>query len=668
MKVERNLQTKMSLVLFCISLAFGVAATVDASIGVETQTSERVATARDAPEIHALLILRDDDVKIFNSVEINERYMKNMLRQLNVKADAMKVLAGERNYYTADVINWIENRNVQPNDTIFIYFNGHGHIDGNEHFLKINDSRPTLRRNLTRALSEKNCRLKMLITDTCSSDLILKGLPEGYSTQIEAQPQPQHYLEDLFYKHEGMLDITAAASGQDAWSNNAIGGYFTNALSASITSEVDKDRDRFVSWQEVFELAQFKTNEHFSQSDFTGKTTRDGEPITQTRQTPFQYSLPTPIRAKNNPSDTVADAVEPEPRKSVAFLNVTSTPSGASVFIDNILIGTTPLRGYKVDIGEAKSKDVAISLSLEGYKSDTLHLKTLEPGKTKSVNGQLRRIELPIPAGPSEVHALLIINYGIDLYESAKMNVKRIKHFLSPIGVKPDVWYTETDAKTYTGEDILNWIKNRNVKSGDTILVYYAGHGYMDLNNKQYLTISGGNLSGLPRSALIEVLSKKNCRLKMLITESSSSGGQKLRSSNSPQFRQGRIEPQKANTNDEEKKSYLEDLFYKHKGLLDIAAASPGQDAWANRVFGAFFTYALTSSINYQVDRNGDKFHSWKEVFDFAQSETEKVFMQSLPEISRIYRTGISQETQTPFQYSLPTPTFRVTPTFPEAY
>lgn len=421
-----------------------------------------------AQEIHALLILRDDDVKIFNSVEINERYMKNMLRQLNVKADAMKVLADERNYYTADVINWIENRNVQPNDTIFIYFNGHGYVDGNEHFLKINDSRPTPRRYLTDSLSKQNCRLKMLITDTCSSDLIIEKKDENLSTKIESKPrsQQQHYLQHLFYKHEGMLDITAASPGQDAWSNNILGGYFTNALSASIGSDADKDRDRFVSWQEVFELAQFETNEHFSQTDFTGIKDRDSNPITQTQQTPTNSSLPRPMRDGTAPPVAPPDPDDRQPvvppKSSTAMLNITSTPSGASIIVDGKIIGITPIQEYKIDIGTDLTKRVKVSLALSGYQ-DIERFITLKNGKAETLNVALKRTtQAPdgvqttkmvlIPAGDFmmgteeidggetiPVHRVFLNDYLIDEHE---VTVGQYREFIEKTGHREPPWKT----------------------------------------------------------------------------------------------------------------------------------------------------------------------------------------------------------------------------------
>ena len=54
---------------------------------------------------------------------------------------------------------------------------------------------------------------------------------------------------------------------------------------------------------------------------------------------------------------------------TIATLNITSTPEGAKVYIDGILIGTTPLRSYQVDTGVRLEKQVNVGLELSGYKS-----------------------------------------------------------------------------------------------------------------------------------------------------------------------------------------------------------------------------------------------------------------------------------------------------------
>ena len=54
---------------------------------------------------------------------------------------------------------------------------------------------------------------------------------------------------------------------------------------------------------------------------------------------------------------------------TMAILNITSTPSGAMVYADGILIGVTPLDSYEIDTGTRLEKQVNIGLELSGYKS-----------------------------------------------------------------------------------------------------------------------------------------------------------------------------------------------------------------------------------------------------------------------------------------------------------
>ncbi len=68
------------------------------------------------------------------------------------------------------------------------------------------------------------------------------------------------------------------------------------------------------------------------------------------------------------------------PRTAPATLTVTSTPSGADIYVDNTWIGKTPLTGYKVDIGVRHEKQVTVGLVLSGYKNHVEQL-TLRGGQ-----------------------------------------------------------------------------------------------------------------------------------------------------------------------------------------------------------------------------------------------------------------------------------------------
>lgn len=54
---------------------------------------------------------------------------------------------------------------------------------------------------------------------------------------------------------------------------------------------------------------------------------------------------------------------------TIATLNITSTPEGATVYVDSTIIGTTPIQGYQIDTGIRLEKQVNVGLELSGYKS-----------------------------------------------------------------------------------------------------------------------------------------------------------------------------------------------------------------------------------------------------------------------------------------------------------
>ena len=54
---------------------------------------------------------------------------------------------------------------------------------------------------------------------------------------------------------------------------------------------------------------------------------------------------------------------------TIATLDITSTPGGATVYVDGEVIGTTPLHDYQIDTGVRLEKQVNVGLELPNYKS-----------------------------------------------------------------------------------------------------------------------------------------------------------------------------------------------------------------------------------------------------------------------------------------------------------
>ena len=387
--------------LLCIMLLF-----IFSSDSAPAPTTPQKGTS--TPEVHALLILLGNDKNIQVSVELNQTSMVDLLTQLSKhctvhltvmfsgRTDAgpntgkviQKTLSNggfsrvDRPDYqglitTGQVTTWLEDlrAKAKPEDTVLIYHNGHGlMVDGSHHlFFNKKGADILVRAKLRAKLRQTPCRLQLLITDTCShveSTEDPLALASSYAVDVEAR---QQYARNLFLEHTGLLDITAATPGQYAWSDPRIGGYFTTALAKSCALDADKNQDNFLTWQEVFDAAKQETEKTFLATKFVGKSKRDLKKKGQTTQTPFAHYIPTPdgdIPGRRPPrSHPPNRESEWEQFETLATLGVTSTPSGATVYLEGEHIGTTPVRGHKVDTGVRGKKRVIVGLELSGYKS-----------------------------------------------------------------------------------------------------------------------------------------------------------------------------------------------------------------------------------------------------------------------------------------------------------
>ncbi len=245
----------------------------------------------DAQKVHACLILlgNDPDQNFITSVRINEDAMIGLMEIVSRNADVhmtlMKSEPGRRgevrnthlvNTETraedfpkqlgiikpAQVTEWIRNLKVGASDTVFVYFNGHGKMDRyGTHQLHFDKTKRLARDVLLEALQEKPCRLKLLITDTCSE--VTRGThPAGgaYLAQYgDTEAKPQFYARNLFLEHTGILDITAtspeirtASDTDKAFGDAEVGGFFTYALTNALVPTADTNSDDFLSWEEAF--------------------------------------------------------------------------------------------------------------------------------------------------------------------------------------------------------------------------------------------------------------------------------------------------------------------------------------------------------------------------------------------------------------------------------
>ena len=494
----------------------------------------------DAQEVHALLIIlgNDSDNNIKDAVAKNKDKMTEMIRQLSYDAKVHLTLmhstavdaavVSRKTFFRGraqnatveaqiDIIHsrqvaaWLENLKPNPEDTILIYYNGHGEIGtfGThkllfEHTLR---SDGLDRDKLSNKLKQKPARLRMLITDTCSN--LSQDMPKDtfakFSVGVRAKARP--YMKNLFLEHTGLLDITAASPGQFAIGNTDLGGYFTVALlSQGFTVEADTDRDGFLSWQETFEKTKAHTTELYEKAAFGTEMVEQLVEKGQKTQEPVAHALP---KRKQGSGGNVSPQV-PTPTLSTTTLNFTSTPSGAKVEIDGFTVGKTPLKDYQLETDGQSAKEIEVKVEVDGYEPKVEKFR-VRRGTPFSWEFELKKKELPktftgrdgstmvlIPAGEFQmgsndgdndekpVHTVYVDAFYMDKYEVTNAQYKRF------VDANPE-WRKDRINKRFHNGSYLKLWNGNNYPAGEADhpvvdVSWYAAMAYAEWAGKRLPT------------------------------------------------------------------------------------------------------------------------------------------------------------------------------------
>ncbi len=278
------------------------------ALAIAIVLSGAFAATADAQTVHALLVIMDDDLDIAISVGQNRKRVRNFFDRLpgtKLEIYSAEDMRKANELRPQHILDWIQRCPAGAQDTIFVYYSGHGYSDDlhKRHYLSLRLHNPAFsvrRSDLADALKKKPCRLKMLVTDACSNFLDTQ-LAASVKQYAALQSKAQLYAKNLFLQHEGFLDINAASPGHFALGSNDIGGFFTTALiTSSFTAESDTNGDRFLSWKEVFAKCKTETENLFQQAlpEIRSNPTvfLQMEEARQTTQVPHNYE-PLPTRS-----------------------------------------------------------------------------------------------------------------------------------------------------------------------------------------------------------------------------------------------------------------------------------------------------------------------------------------------------------------------------------
>ena len=497
--------------------------------------------AAGAQTIHAMLIIMNDAPL---TQELNETNLIRIAGHLeaikdelgcNLTVDSFHPSHADSKHHATreNILGWLQAVRPEPDDVVFVYYSGDGETDKEtqEFSLTLQDGNFP-RKQLAEAMDGLPGRLKMFITDIFSFDApILGSIHPHFHTTAAYRP--------LFLEHEGFLNITSASEGElsggttGSWSGCS---WFTRALLDAMDSPHDFNDDGFVSWKEVFELAQGRTrglfgfaSEHFSEGLKRKFTRRD-----QQSQNPKYYGQ-LPIRI---------GTVAPAPMDA-------QTLHALFVILDE----------------------------------DSFHLEAMEA-----------------------IESLLE-----DVVETANCNFKKARLFAS----KQEI----------TSVRILQWLEEVRPARDDIVFLYYNGHGHANEESGQ-LHLNLLDDKHFPREAIVYPMQELACRLKILITDSSSRGipvTEPLDVFDSLYRDKGK------NRNLSREDAYTH-LFFEHDGFLDLTAATEGEIAWGD-FEGGWFTQSFIEAI-YEfdgLDSNFDFFISWEEMFQRTRQKTMALFYEKAP-------------------------------------
>ena len=140
--------------------------------------------------------------------------------------------------------------------------------------------------------------------------------------------------------------------------------------------------------------------------------------------------------------------------ETIATLNITSTPNGATVYVDGISIGTTPVHDYQIDTGVRLEKQVNVGLELSGYKSRVRKI-TLKGGQQFPWDVPLEKME----RGPvlSEPEPNPLQSKSIDDVQIDEKNVT----YLALVSDNSDTLAPINDTREWSGWNGWFWEKTK---------------------------------------------------------------------------------------------------------------------------------------------------------------------------------------------------------------
>jgi hypothetical protein len=171
-----------------------------------------------------------------------------------------------------------------------------------------------------------------------------------------------------------------------------------------------------------------------------------------------------------------------------------------------------------------------------------------------------------------------------------------------------------------TPASVLNYYRRLRTGPNETLVFYGNAHGATDPRQGLYLHLAGQKLfrAGLKRAML-----RKRPRLIVILTDTCAGV---------PRRREPKVKIKPWRPSSRRRAMgnglVLRQLFFQHRGIVEINAAKMGYKSYGNTKIGDFFTRALGNLIEQRagwIDRNKDGFVTWSEFYKALDREARRV-------------------------------------------
>jgi hypothetical protein len=228
------------------------------------------ALAKEASRLRILLVIDTDatgaaDFGASHDRDNMQAALGRSLKTQNLRY-TMDVLQGAH-ATPQRVLGYYERMQSNADEAFLFYYTGHGSmVRGKGQVLTMKHG-DLDRSRLRSAMTKRNPRLAVILTDCCSSGMseneaIPSEGPAPKSIAAAKASRSGSVVRDLFFRHEGLVVVGAAKVGQTANGTRSRGSHFTVALTQLMNAapgRFDQNKDGFVEWREFFPALRQET-------------------------------------------------------------------------------------------------------------------------------------------------------------------------------------------------------------------------------------------------------------------------------------------------------------------------------------------------------------------------------------------------------------------------